>query len=119
MGALRSIFERPACIRDPPVSEIQYQNNSTIKIMKNAFFKITAYVSGIRLRIIATLLCLAASGLLTGCLALDFGGSGHERVVTQTTPTLGKRLIDLKQARDSGAISEQDYEEQKAKLLGK
>jgi hypothetical protein len=33
-------------------------------------------------------------------------------------PTLGQQLIDLKKAKDAGAITDAEYEAQKAKLLG-
>ena len=33
-----------------------------------------------------------------------------------TKPTLGEELIELKKAKDSGAISDQEYEELKEKL---
>ena len=72
-------------------------------------------------RILAGILGLAAAGLLTGCIGLTFGGGGpkHQETSIETTPTLGKQLMDLKQARDRGAITEQEYEFQKAKLLSK
>lgn len=51
--------------------------------------------------------------LLTGCLALQFGGDKKE----DQKPTLGQQLIDLKTAKDTGAISDAEYQAQKAKLL--
>jgi len=56
--------------------------------------------------------------LLTGCIGLQFGGGSKPQQV-QTAPTLGQQLADLKMARDRGAISESEYEVQKAKLLAK
>ena len=57
---------------------------------------------------------LAAMSLIattsTGCLAV--GGSKHSE-----SPTLGKQLLDLKTALDSGAVTEQEYAAEKAKLL--
>lgn len=79
---------------------------------------------------------LPAAWLLTGCLVLDFGGgtrtattnatntattnTDHHPVVGQQTeaPTLGQQLIDLQKAKDAGAISDQEYQAQKARLLG-
>ena len=77
--------------------------------------------------------------LLTGCvLGFSFGGGKKDsttssnttsnntannnprpEVVEQTTtpPTIGQQLIDLKKARDDGAITEAEYEAEKAKLL--
>ena len=46
---------------------------------------------------------------LSGCAI----GSGKTEV---TKPTLGQELIELKKAKESGAISEQEYEEMKEKL---
>ena len=34
-------------------------------------------------------------------------------------PTTGQQLIDLQKARDAGAITEAEYQAQKAKLFGK
>jgi len=33
-------------------------------------------------------------------------------------PTTGQQLIDLKSARDAGAITDAEYQTQKAKVLG-
>jgi hypothetical protein len=54
--------------------------------------------------------------LLTGCLALQLGG-GDKREVQN--PTLGQQLADLKTAHDNGALTDAEYQTQKAKLLGK
>lgn len=32
-------------------------------------------------------------------------------------PTIGQQLLDLKKARDAGAINDQEYETEKAKIL--
>ena len=61
------------------------------------------------------LISLASLTLLTGCLNLELGGGSTTR--TQS-PTLGQQLIDLQKAKDTGAISDADYQAQKAKLLG-
>jgi len=50
--------------------------------------------------------------LLTGCA----WSVGEHKEHTQ--PTRGQELIDLKKARDAGAISEEEYEGQKKRLLG-
>jgi Short C-terminal domain len=52
--------------------------------------------------------------LLTGCLDLQLGGGVTTR---PQSPTVGQQLVDLKKAKDSGAISDNEYEAQKAKLL--
>lgn len=64
--------------------------------------------------VITTLISLSAAMLLSGCLGLSLGGG--KKTVTNN-PTLGQQLVDLKIARDSGALTGQQYEDQKAKLL--
>ena len=54
-----------------------------------------------------------ASGVLTGC-AWSVGGGKGDAVLK---PTRGQELIDLKHARDSGAITEQEYQAQKKRIL--
>lgn len=61
------------------------------------------------------ILALAAATLLTGCIGLTFGGGERKSV----SPTVGQQLIDLKAAKDSGAISDSEFEAQKTKLLAK
>lgn len=66
--------------------------------------------------------------LLTGCLDLRLGGGSksdtantdqHPVVGQQiVAPTLGQQLVDLQKAREAGAISDQEYQDQRAKLLG-
>ena len=83
------------------------------------------------------LIGLSAVALLSGCVVgFSFGGgkkdstnsttnnsatsnNQHPDIVQQTvTPTIGQQLMDLKKAKDSGAITEAEYEAEKAKLLG-
>ena len=52
----------------------------------------------------------AAAVLLSGCIAV--GGNEH-----YTKPTLGRQLMDLKTARDTGAIGDEEYEHAKDDLL--
>ena len=56
------------------------------------------------------------SGLVTGC-AWSIGSSREGPPVKE--PTKGQELIDLKKARDSGAITPEEYEAQKQKVLDK
>ena len=58
-------------------------------------------------RIVLGLFLLAAT--LSGCAI----GSGRTEI---TKPTLGQELMELKNAKERGAISEQEYEEMKEKL---
>ena len=54
-------------------------------------------------------------GLFTGC-AWSIGDSkGHSAVQT----TRGQELIDLKRAKDQGAISDSEYEAQKQQILSR
>jgi hypothetical protein len=64
--------------------------------------------------IIPTVTALSAMLLLTGCLALQVGGG--DKPAPQKA-TLGQQLIDLKSAKEAGAITESEYEAQKARLL--
>lgn len=59
---------------------------------------------------------LAAGLALTGCLGLNLGG-GTKSETTHSTPTLGQQLVDLQKAKDSGAITDAEFQTQKAKLL--
>jgi len=52
--------------------------------------------------------------LLGGC-AWEVGG-GHTHATIQ--PTTGQQLIDLQKAKDAGAITDSEYQAQKAKVLG-
>ncbi len=62
-------------------------------------------------------LLLSALGplLVAGCVGLHVGGG--PKTVQEEKPTVGQQLIDLQKARDSGAITPQEYEAQKAKLM--
>jgi len=66
---------------------------------------------------IPALMALSAVLLLTGCLELHLGG-GPKTEAQYQNPTVGQQLIDLQRARDAGAISAEEYQAQKAKLLG-
>lgn len=56
--------------------------------------------------------------IVSGC-AWSIGDNGHESSKHPTQPTLGKELIDLKTAMDQGAITEEEYQAQKRKLMEK
>ena len=57
----------------------------------------------------------SAMTLVTGCLHLELEG-GTTR--PSQSPTIGQQLIDLQKAKDAGAITEVEYEAEKARLLG-
>jgi hypothetical protein len=84
------------------------------------------------------LIGFATALLLTGCACdFRFGGGSKTNSTTDATnstttsnntrpevvqetsvsPTIGQQLIDLKKAKDSSAITEEEYEAEKAKLL--
>jgi len=50
--------------------------------------------------------------LLNGCIAIGTGPKSQ-----QTNATLGQQLIDLQNAKNAGAITDAEYQAQKAKLL--
>ena len=62
-------------------------------------------------KIMSVLLVLALLTTMVSCIAV---GSGGKRVDNQ--PSLGQQLIDLKKARDEGAISAQEFAELREKL---
>jgi hypothetical protein len=89
-------------------------------------------------RLVPVLIGISAMTLLTGCVVGFSFGSGKkessnnsntsnntantattdQHPVQQTiAPTVGQQLLDLKKARDAGAITEQEYETEKAKIL--
>jgi uncharacterized membrane protein len=63
-------------------------------------------------RMVSIFLILVLLTTMASCIAIGSGGS--KKADHQTT--LGQQLIDLKKARDEGAISEQEYEELREKL---
>jgi len=65
-------------------------------------------------RLVPVLLALATITLLTGCLNLQIGGGSTSKA---QSPTVGQQLTDLQKAKDSGAITEAEYQAQKVKIL--
>lgn len=62
------------------------------------------------------LAALALCGLLMGgCVAI---GNRGEQPASRSNATLGQQLIDLQKARDLGALSPAEFEQQRARLLG-
>lgn len=53
---------------------------------------------------------LAVATLMAGC-------GGNEVLAPTVSVSVGQQLIDLKKARDSGALTERDYERQKKQLI--
>lgn len=64
--------------------------------------------------LLLTLVVTASSLLfLSGC-----GVSIGNREPARSNATLGQQLIDLQKARDTGVLSESEYQMQRAKFLG-
>lgn len=63
---------------------------------------------------VPALIGLATIPLLTGCLGIQLGGGTTNR---PENPTLGQQLIDLQHAKDSGALTDAEFQQEKAKLL--
>jgi Short C-terminal domain len=80
--------------------EFRNMNSSQQNPMKRSFFPILTVV--------------LAMTFLTGC-AWQIGG---DKKVTAPQPTTGQQLIDLQKARDSGAITDSEFQAQKTKVLG-
>ena len=64
--------------------------------------------------ITALMICVGAT-LLGGCAWEVSSAPKHATV----QPTVGQQLVDLQKAKEAGAITESEYQAQKAKLLGR
>ena len=64
--------------------------------------------------VIAVCGLIAASTTLTGCV-VAFGNRVPPG--TEAKTTLGKELTDLKQARDAGAMTEEEYQSTRQRLI--
>lgn len=71
-----------------------------------------------QINIMKATLCVALAGLFamstTGCV-VSLGNKGTPRHSEETT--LGQELIDLKAAKDSGALTPDEYEYERRRLL--
>jgi hypothetical protein len=65
--------------------------------------------------IVPAFICAASIALLSGCLNLQLGGGTTNK---PQSPTVGQQMIDLQQAKATGAINDAEYQTQKAKILG-
>ncbi len=59
--------------------------------------------------------CGVLGGVGAGCVCAIGGGDGKDKQAIE--PTKGQELIDLKKARDQGAISEEEYQSQKSQIM--
>ncbi len=66
--------------------------------------------------LVPAILTLTAILLCAGCAGPDIKLGGGSTTITQK-PTLGQQLVDLKQARDKGALTEEEFQAQKNRLL--
>ena len=64
---------------------------------------------------IALVVTACALGLLLPGCAWQIGGD--KRGTTVNKPTRGQELIDLKKARDQGAMTEEEYQAQRKQVL--
>jgi hypothetical protein len=64
--------------------------------------------------ILPGLVGLASMTLLTGCLNLQLGGGTTTKA---QSATVGQQMIDLQKAKEAGAITESEYQTQKARIL--
>ena len=59
----------------------------------------------------------AVAAAAMGVSVLAAGCGGNEVMQPTVSVSVGQQLIDLKKARDSGALSESDYQRQKDRLI--
>jgi uncharacterized membrane protein len=67
-------------------------------------------------QIITVAVALLVAVTISSCFS--FRG-GDETVIQQSSPTTERELQDLKAAYDKGIISQQEYNQQRDRLLGK
>jgi hypothetical protein len=58
---------------------------------------------------------MSALTLLTGCIGLHIGGGTTNK---PECATIGQQLTDLQRAKEAGAMTDSEYQAQKAKVLG-
>lgn len=66
--------------------------------------------------LICSFIALVSTTLLTGCLGLALG-TGDKNTTVKQEPTVGQQLLDLQKAKSSGAITDAEYQTEKAKIL--
>jgi hypothetical protein len=81
-------------------------SNYAITVVDCAFTKKRILRSLVNMKKLAAVAFIA---LLSGCSSTE--------VVRQLDLSVGQQLIDLKKARDNGALSASEYEEQRRKLI--
>jgi hypothetical protein len=71
-------------------------------------------ITGVTRKLVPLAVCTL---LLLGVAAC--GGGGAELKSEVSTTTTGQQLMDLKKALDSGAMTQQEYEKERQKILEK
>jgi hypothetical protein len=69
-----------------------------------------------RIKIIMAAQVLLLSAVISGCFSFK---GGDETVIQQRSPSTERELADLKVAYDRGIISQQEYNQQRDRLLGR
>jgi hypothetical protein len=72
-----------------------------------------------RKTIFSTVAALTISMLVTGLGLAGCGGGGAEMNSQISTTTTGQQLLDLKKALDAGAITQEEYDKERKKILNK
>jgi hypothetical protein len=69
------------------------------------------------MRISISRLAIVFWSLVLGAVLAACGGGGADVKSVVNTTTTGQQLIDLKKALDAGAITQEQYEKEKARIL--
>jgi hypothetical protein len=67
--------------------------------------------------LVPLLIGLTAMALFVGCAVAPSLSVGGGSKTVGVKATVGQQLVDLKKAKDCGAITDQEYQAQKAKIL--
>jgi hypothetical protein len=54
---------------------------------------------------------------VAGCLSIGGGSDTTSTTSTVVQPTIGQQLVDLKKALDTGAVSKEEYETLRQRIL--
>ena len=90
-------------ISDSPHARVWHNTGDAMKSRSLSIFSVTV--------LLATLVCLSS-----GC-AWSIGGGKHSESETPVQPTRGQELIDLKRAHEQGAVSDEEYQNTKQRIL--
>ena len=69
-------------------------------------------------RLYTSILLVSAVMLLSACGSSDKSEDAPAPAVSGSSATVGQQLLDLNEAREAGAITDEEYEAEKKKLLG-